>query len=388
MQFSRILLAVGHLRLAAERYKPFLKTTKHMTGTIKTLGILFFILVVQSANGQVDNYAKNSKLLNDEQIRFEEELKTNKDSAEVYWKHGNVTASFAFNAQKNAWKYYEKALSIDSSRVVYFVDYGKYLNEMGYVYDAKDLYERGLKIFPSNEDLKTGLKNVNSRIFKSEENKRLANFGKAPSTGHPKATDYSKITDFENLANLTKDEKSRFYYKDLLSKFNEGNELTDEQMYMLLIGFAQQDSYKPYSQEADQVYELNSQEKFDEAISKSNELLKTNPLLPSLYKELIFAYRKKGNETLANNYQKKLHSILNAMLYTGDGTCDKPYVAFWVREEYTLLKYLDFKKTGGVNTGNCAGQMADKIEVTNLTTKYKTEICFNIMLIFKKTTGK
>lgn len=359
-----------------------------MTGTIKFFGLLLFVLVGQIANGQVDNYAKNSKLLDDEQKRFEKELKKNKDSAEVYWKHANVTASFTFNAQKDAWKYYEKSLSIDSSKVVYFVDYGKYLNEMGYVNDAKILYERGLRIFPTDEELKIGLGNVNKRISKNEEIKKLRSFGKAPTTGHNKAGDYSKITDFANLTNQTTDEKSPFYYKDLLSKFNANNELTDEQVYLLLIGFSQQDEYKPYTQEADQVYELNNQEKFDEAISKANELLKTNPLLPALYKELIFAYRKKGNETLADNCQKKLQSILNAMLFTGDGTCDKPYVAFWVREEYTLLKYLDFKKTGGVNTSKCAGQMADIIEVTNLMTNDKTEICFNIMLIFKKTMGK
>jgi len=359
-----------------------------MTGIIKFFGLLLLILVEQIANGQVDNYAKNSKLFDDEQKRFEKELKKNKDSAEVYWKHGNVTASFTFNAQKDAWKYYEKALSIDSSKVVYFVDYGKYLNDMGYLNDAKILYERGLSIFLTDEELKIGLENVKQKISKSEENKRFTNFGKAPTTGHPKAPDYSKITAFENLAKQTADEKSPFFYKDLLSKFNTDNELTDEQVYMLLIGFAQQDTYKPYTQEADQVYDLNNQEKFDEAISKANELLKANPLLPALYKELIFAYRKKGNETLADNSQKKLQGILNAMLYTGDGTCDNPYVVFWVREEYTLLKYLDFKKTGGVNTGTCAGQMADKIEVTNLTTKDKTEICFNIMPIFKRTMGK
>lgn len=359
-----------------------------MTRKIKTLGLLLLVLVGQIAYGQVDNYAKNSKLFDDEQKRFEKELKKNKDSAEVYWKHGNVTASFTFNAQKEAWKYYEKAISIDSSKAIYFVDYGKYLNEMGYISDAKILYERGLRIFPTNEELKIGLENIDKRISKNEENKRLSNFGKAPTTGHPKASDYSKITDFENLATQTKDEKSPFFYKDLLAKFNADNVLTDEQVYMLLIGFAQQDNYKPYTQEADQVYELNSQERFDEAISKATELLKTNPLLPALYKELIFAYRKKGNQTLADNCQNKLQSILNAMLYTGDGTCDKPYVAFWVREEYTLLKYLDFKKTGRVNTGTCAGQMADRIEATNLTTNDKSEICFNIMLIFKKTMGK
>ncbi len=76
------------------------------------------------------------------------------------------------------------------------------------------------------------------------------------------------------------------------------------------------------------------------------------------------------------------------MLYTGDGTCDRPYVAFWVREEYIVLKYLDFKRTGAQSMTTCAGQMADKLEVTNLTTKEQTDVFFNIMLVFKKTMGK
>ncbi len=252
----------------------------------KTIRIILFLLFIVTRNityGQVDNLAKNTKLYEKEQKRFEKELKKNKDSAEVYWKHGNVTASFTFNAQKDAWKYYEKALSIDSSKVKYFVDYGKYLNDdMGYVIDAKLLYERGLKIFPTNENLNTGLENANKKIAKNEENKRLSSFGKAPTKGHPKALDYSKITDFENLTKQTKDEKSPYFYNDLLFKFKADSQLTDEQVYMLLIGFTQQEAYKPYSQEADQVYELNSQEKFDEAISKANELLKSNPLLPAL----------------------------------------------------------------------------------------------------------
>lgn len=359
-----------------------------MTISIKTYGLFLLMLVGHIAHGQVDNYAKNSKIFDDEQKRFEKELKKNKDSAEAYWKHGNVMATFTFNAQKDAWKYYEKAISIDSSKVDYFIDYGKYLNEMGYLNDAKILYERGLRIFNADEELKKGFENVKQKVLKVEENKRFSSFGKAPTNGRPKATDYSKITNFENLAKQTMDEKSPFFYKNLLTKFNANSELTDEQVYMLLIGFAQQDAYNPYTQEADQVYELNSQGKFDEAITKANELLRTNPLLPALYKELIFAYRKKDNEINADNCLKKLQSILNAMLYTGDGTCDRPYVAFWVREEYTLLKYIDCKKTGRVNSGTCAGQMADKIEVTNLKTKDKTEICFNIWLIFKKTIDK
>jgi tetratricopeptide (TPR) repeat protein len=359
-----------------------------MIKTIITAALFVLLSGGQSAFGQaVDNLAKNTKQYDDEQARFESELKTNPDSGEVYWKHANVTAGFTFNAQRNAWKFYEKALSMDSSKAVYFIDYGKFLYETSQLNDARSLYERALKLFPANQELKNSAEVVKRRILKNEENRKLGDFGKAP-MAQTKAANYSKIIDFEALAKQTRDKKSPFYYDKLMALFRSDLKLTDEQVYMLLIGFAQQEQYKPYTQEARLVYDLNSEEHFDAAIAKANELLKVNPLLPSLYRELVYAYRKKGDTAQANYYLAKMQSILNAMLYTGDGSCDKPYVAFWVPEEYTMLKYLGYKKTGAVDTGTCGEQMADKIEVTNLTTNDKAVICFNIVLVFKKTMGR
>lgn len=350
--------------------------------------LVITLLIAQNSYGQVDNYQKNAKTYDDEQERFERELRKNKDSAEVYWKHGNAVASFTFNARREAWKHYEKALSIDSSRVAYFIDYGTYLHEMSNFKDARLIYERALRLFPMNETLLKDAEIVEKNIAIIEENKKISNYGSAPTSGHPKATDYSKVIDFENLIKETKNAQSPFYYDILLKNFNADTELSDEQMYMLLIGFTQQENFQPYARRAEEVYNLNDEGKFDEAINKANELLKNNPLLPSLYKELIWAYRKKNNYEAANTYLKKLHNILNAMLYTGDGTCERPYVAFWVQEEYTLLKYLNYKKTGNVSVSNCAGQMADIIEVTNLDTKENSTICFNTELIFKNVMGK
>lgn len=340
------------------------------------------------AFAQVDNYAKNSKLFDDEEMRFENERKINPDSAEVYWKHGNVTASFTFNAQKNAWKYYEKALSFDSSKVIYFIDYGKYMQTMQYYVDANTMYKRALNIFPNDKDLLEGSKNVENILSQYQKNALLSDFGKAPTSGHPKAPDYAKIVDFDNLVDQTTSKKSEFYYDKLIEEFVKGKQLSDEQVYMLLIGFTQKKEYNPYTTEADIVFELNDEKKFSEAITKAEELLKTNPLLPALYKELIYAHRNLSNDALAEDYLKKLHSILNAMLYTGDGSCDKPYVALWLKEEYTILKYLGYKKTGAVDITTCAGLMADKIQVTNITTNEKSEICFNTYLIFKKAMDK
>ena len=85
--------------------------------TIKIFGLLVFLTVEQIAFGQQDNYAKNTKLFEDEQARFESELKTNMDSAEVYWNHANIIAGFTFNVYKEAWQFYEVALSIDLSLI-------------------------------------------------------------------------------------------------------------------------------------------------------------------------------------------------------------------------------------------------------------------------------
>lgn len=358
-----------------------------MTKYFALPAILFFMLFVNLASGQSDNYAKNKKTFEEEQKRFEDELKLNKDSAEVYWKHANVMAKFTFNAQKSARKFYEKSISIDSSKVAYFIDYGRYLNDMEQVQGAKALYERGLKIFPWNEQLKKGLGLANQNLLIIEENKRLASFGKAP-TNQSKASDYSKITDFENLESQTKDRKSPFFYKSLLDKFNNDQELSDEQVYMLLIGFTLQKDYMPYGDISQEIFKLIDLGKFDEAIKKANNLMKTNPLVPSLYKEIIFALRKINEKALAEKYQRKLQIILNAMLYTGDGTCTRPYVTFWVNEEYTLLKYLDCKRTGSQRLTNCAGNMADALEAVNLTTNTTTEMFFNVTPVFKKMTGK
>jgi tetratricopeptide (TPR) repeat protein len=241
-----------------------------MKPIITLLSLIFFLCAGHIVIGQaVDNLAKNTKTYDDEQARFESELRTNMDSAEVYWKHAKVMASFTFNAQRDAWKYYEKSLAIDSSRVECFVDYGKYLEDIGYQNDARILYTRALKVFPSNVALHQGKENVDKGIEKSEMNKQLSGFGKAPVSGHPKASDYSKVTDFENLAKQTKSKKSKFYYRSLLNMFNADAELTDEQAYMLLIGFTEQKAYKPYSLDGDVIFKLNSEENFDEAISKA-----------------------------------------------------------------------------------------------------------------------
>lgn len=129
----------------------------------KTLTIILCCTLQFTFAQAVDNYAKNKKQNDEEQNRFENERKTNKDSAEVYWKHANALAAFTFRASKTAGKYYEKALSIDSSKVIYFTDYTNYLHKvMEDDGKARQVYNRALKLFPNNQELQKGLDNLHN----------------------------------------------------------------------------------------------------------------------------------------------------------------------------------------------------------------------------------
>lgn len=145
---------------------------------IKATATLILCCALQITFAQaVDNYAKNKKQMDEEQYRFENELKTNNDSAEVYWKHANVLAAFTFRASKTAGVYYEKAISIDSSKTVYFTDYANYLHQkMEDDSKAKDICSRALKIFPQNKELQKNLDGLNSANSKTQPQKMKENY--------------------------------------------------------------------------------------------------------------------------------------------------------------------------------------------------------------------
>ena len=157
----------------------------------------------------------------------------------------------------------------------------------------------------------------------------------------------------------------------------------------MLIGYTQTENYNPYNYNAiDNIYTLAGNGQIDEAIKKGEELLNTNPLNPSLNRVLMYCYRKKGNNEKAEYYHKRILTVFNAMLYTGQGTCEKPYITFWVKEEYNFARHIGLSPTGQYSTGMCTGGMADKLETNNPKTEEKEIIHFNIMPIFKKTMKK
>ena len=182
---------------------------------------LFILLASTVINAQVDNMAKNGKLMDEEKQRFEKELASGVDSAVAFWNHANVLASFTFNAQKTAWKFYEKALEKDSSKVIYFVDYAKYLHKMQYTSSTAKLLARALPLFPDNEELLAIDKEVKKKTEEENKIKEWSDIGRAPEKGNEKTTSHSKLSDFEKLIEERHDKQSPFFYDELIRKFDQ-----------------------------------------------------------------------------------------------------------------------------------------------------------------------
>lgn len=349
-----------------------------------------FLFITSFGFSQVDNYQKNKLASETENALYEKALKENPNSAKPHWEHANRMAEFTFNAYKDAWKFYKKALEIDSTNAEIYKDYGDYLfDKYAAIDEAKIIYEKGLSYSLENKSLKEKIQLVNETIAKREEDKKLRSFGMTLKKQVAHDYSYQDITNLDSLKLIVTDKKSKFYYSTQLDKFLNNQLLSEYETYLLLIGYTQTNDYNPYNyNDIDNLRQLSNTGQYENAIKNGQELLTTNPLNPSIYRELMYCYRKTENTEIAEKYKLKIQQIFNAMIYTGNGSCEKPYVTFWVKEEYNFAYYVGLTPTGQYSTEMCSGGMADKLEVYNTDTQKKEILHFNIMPIFKKTMGK
>lgn len=343
-----------------------------------------FLGSFQIGLAQVDNYEKNKKASKEAEAAYNEDLKKNPNSALPHWKYANVMAEFTFDEYKDAWKYYLKALDIDSTTADIYFDFSNYLAyRLDDINTAIVVCKKGLDFDPDNQKLKDNIDKFNGIIEKNNERVRLYAYDKTDQRFIEHTWPYTHITNFDSLIRIVSDKSSSFDYDKLLDRFNNGLAITHYEAYLLLIGYTQTEHYNPYDYNAiDNIYALANEGKIDEAILQGEELLKTNPLNPSLNRVLMYCFRKKGVQEKSEFYHQRILTVFNAMLFTGQGTCEKPYVAFWVKEEYNLVRYINLSPTGKQATVMCAGDWADKLETYTSLTDKNERIYFNITLIF------
>ena len=352
--------------------------------------ILLVFLCVHSVYAKDDNKDKKiQKAITKEEHRFQNDLEKEPNNANIYWRHANQLATY--NSEfKRALSFYQKAISIDSVNALIYKDYGRYLFDKLHSPDeAKSVLTKGLQFDPNNEDMNKCLESVNKAIEKRGEEAKLKDFGRTTIRELNPNSNYQSLSNFDSLEKIIFDAGNTRNYQKLFGRFQRDDAtLTPEDMYLLIIGYAKQKEYNPFNYNDINALRMLASYDLDSAINKGNELVYINPLNPSLNRELMYYYRKKNDVTNADKFMKRIQQFFNGVLYSGNGSCDRPYISLWSKEINTFISYIGYQHTDNHMMGTCAGQMAEIVEMTDPKTKKTENIYFNLKLVYIQTTGK
>lgn len=348
------------------------------------LMILFGLLIPMYGFSQKDNYKKNDKISKAENERYEKDLKEHPNSAAPHWRHANIVGAFEFKEAEEAWRYYDKALKIDSTNAAIWSDFGDYLLKVHEdMRTALYLYERALNLEPDNKTLQGKVDELTKSMQQIEETTRLRSIGRSMHRKIDHGIKYSVISNFDSLQMVTTNAESPYSYEKLLKRFLEDDLLNEWETYILCLGYAKTGDYSPYSNASGDLYKSNKAGDYDNTLKQGQELLKKNPVNASLYRELMYAHRRKGENEIADLYQRRAQRLYDAMIFTGDGTCDKPYITLTTTDEYGLIGYLGLYSTGMQSLVTCNGARADELSIEDRDGK-KAELYFDVTLLFKK----
>ena len=178
-------------------------------------------------------------------------------------------------------------------------------------------------------------------------------------TAAPARNDHQKLVrekpDMEAIRHDVNDPASKYYYPKLFAKFQASDtSMTLDQFRHLYLGYIFQEDYNPYrrSPYSSKVEELYFRDKHTHAecdtIIKYAELsLKDDPFDLRQMSFLIYAYREKKKNNLANIWQYKLNHILEAIVSTGTGLDrENAWVVNNPQHEYNLLNFQDYVVEG------------------------------------------
>ncbi len=174
-------------------------------------------------------------------------------------------------------------------------------------------------------------------------------------TAEAARTDTKKLKpekpDMEKIKKEVNDPASKYYYPKLFKMYTSNDTLmTLDQFRHLYLGYVFQEDYNPYrrSQYSSKVEDLYYREKHTQAecdtiINYAENSLKDDPFDLRQMSFLIYAYREKKKNNLANIWQYKLNHLLEAIVSTGTGLDeDNAWVIINPQHEYNLMNFQDY----------------------------------------------
>lgn len=162
--------------------------------------------------------------------------------------------------------------------------------------------------------------------------------------------------DYNVILAQTLDEKSELSYDKLILKFKANDTtLTSSEVLALLIGFTVNPNYKAYSdlKLEREVYALNDNGEFREAIQKGLKFNSTHPLNQMTLIELSYAYHKIAMPDSAHYYRVQFKNVMAAMLYSGKGTtADSAFFSLTPIDGQNFIRKYMASKIGTMGSGS------------------------------------
>lgn len=161
------------------------------------------------------------------------------------------------------------------------------------------------------------------------------------------------VPNMDSIRINTQDPRSNYYYKRLWRKFLSNDTNMSMQEYRhLYLGYIFQEDYNPYRQSefSKKIQPLYYKKKHTQAecdtIIKYAELsLADDPFDLNQMQFFIYALKEKKKFARASIWQFRLNHILQAILSTGTGQQDKPWVVINPAHEYNIVNFMGLVAT-------------------------------------------
>jgi len=299
---------------------------------------------------------------------YQKAIETDSTYFDAYHNLGNTFAHI-LDFDK-AIEYYNKAISIKKEADTYF--------SLGNVYSEKKDYDKAIEMFKKGISLKPNspkeyfylsylYNEKNNGIYVILYAKKAAQLG--DTLAQQFLTDNEMLwednfekPDYEQIKLNIENKQSNFYYSKLWDRFQQGDStMTIEEKRYLYYGYVFHKKYSPYANAHDykQVNAILNKEKptkkeWEKLVSLLSTSLSAEPFsCKYLYYQRI-AYKALNKSIDADKNLKKIRTIVDALLSTGDGLSKETaihVIAVSNEYDYLFLNDLSMKSQALINGG-------------------------------------
>ena len=161
-----------------------------------------------------------------------------------------------------------------------------------------------------------------------------------------------KEVDFDLIKRETLNPNSRYYYPKLVKSFKSNDTIMNFEAYRdLYYGFVFQEDYNPFrhndfagKDEVEELYYKNplTREECNKIEKYAEMALDDNLFDIEQLNYYIYALKEKKKYARAAVRQYRLDKLIAAIMSSGRGTEDEPWVVLFPEHEYTLINFLGY----------------------------------------------